>query len=500
MKTPESGRWHRTSPLAALFFFGQLLQSIAKNAVQTFAPLFAFLIAYEGNLANKVVIAVVGFFTVTISISLLRYWFFRYRISDDSILIRQGVVKKKQLDIRFNRIQGINTQQNIVFRALGLVTVTFDTAGSSANEGNLPAISRGFADSLRAKIGKNEQLTDAGEEKRAAPEQLLLQLDWRDMIRIGLADRRVLVLLAFMGPFFERLGDNIDTVITNYIERTAGDIASLGVATGSAILFAIVLGFLLVFALVSIAFAFFRYHNFTLSLAGRSLRAQSGLLTRHEHSMDLDKIQTLRVRQGILLRYLRRFRLLAKQATSANRSKGKNFVVPIIDLKAAENILDISNAPEAGRLTLNPDDIRFVRISGQYLRTRIMFIGAIPAILITAVTWPQAGPSALLFMLWLPVAALMFWQLWRRYGYMHDDDGLARRTGLYGYRVDAFLFRKVQRVTIKQSRRQHRRSLATLKIFLASGSVRLPYIDHATACRLRDYMLYKVESSQKAWH
>jgi hypothetical protein len=35
---------------------------------------------------------------------------------------------------------------------------------------------------------------------------------------------------------------------------------------------------------------------------------------------------------------------------------------------------------------------------------------------------------------------------------------------------------------------------------MASGSVRIPYIDHDKAKQLRDYILFKVESSQKAWH
>jgi hypothetical protein len=35
---------------------------------------------------------------------------------------------------------------------------------------------------------------------------------------------------------------------------------------------------------------------------------------------------------------------------------------------------------------------------------------------------------------------------------------------------------------------------------MASGSVRIPYIDYGLARQLRDVILYKVESSQKAWH
>ena len=69
-----------------------------------------------------------------------------------------------------------------------------------------------------------------------------------------------------------------------------------------------------------------------------------------------------------------------------------------------------------------------------------------------------------------------------------------------GFRTVSLLFRKVQRVTVTQSRYQRRKNLASLRMHMASGSVRVPYIDHATAQQLRDYILYRVESSQKAWH
>jgi putative membrane protein len=58
----------------------------------------------------------------------------------------------------------------------------------------------------------------------------------------------------------------------------------------------------------------------------------------------------------------------------------------------------------------------------------------------------------------------------------------------------------VQRVTVTQSRYQRRKKLASLRMYMASGTVNIPYIDHQQAQQLRDYILYRVETSQKAWH
>ena len=103
-------------------------------------------------------------------------------------------------------------------------------------------------------------------------------------------------------------------------------------------------------------------------------------------------------------------------------------------------------------------------------------------------------------MLWVPIVAAFSYRNWKRAGFLHDDEEIVRRSGLLGFRTVGLLFRKVQRVTVLQSRYQRRKGLATLKLYMASGNVRIPYIALETAKQLRDYILYKVESSNQAWH
>jgi putative membrane protein len=134
------------------------------------------------------------------------------------------------------------------------------------------------------------------------------------------------------------------------------------------------------------------------------------------------------------------------------------------------------------------------------MRARILFLGLVPASILAAALWTEVGIGSLIVFIWLPIVSLVSWRNWKRAGYLHDDHEIVRRSGLFGYRTVGLLFRKVQRITISQSRYQRRKGLASLQLHMASGSVRVPYIDHATARKLRDYILYKVESSEKAWH
>ena len=176
------------------------------------------------------------------------------------------------------------------------------------------------------------------------------------------------------------------------------------------------------------------------------------------------------------------------------------FEIPVVTAIKADELRTRLLAPEGGRLTQDPRSDQFIAISPYYMRSRILFIGAVPAIIPTIVLWANAGPVSLIALIWLPLVSLASWQNWKRAGYLHDDHEIVRRSGLLGYRTVGLLFRKVQRITISQSRYQRRKDLASLQLHMASGSVRVPYIDHATARQLRDYILYKVESSEQAWH
>ena len=89
----DSANWRRTSPLAVLFFLGKIYEQIAQHLIPTLAPLAAFFLASQGSLLYKVVFAVSAFMLVTVTGAILRYWFFRFQITDNSILIREGVVR-----------------------------------------------------------------------------------------------------------------------------------------------------------------------------------------------------------------------------------------------------------------------------------------------------------------------------------------------------------------------------------------------------------------------
>jgi putative membrane protein len=501
LNTFEPGNWRRPSPLAVLFFIGRTLRLLMKNAWQSVAPLLILLVSVEGDITSKLQIGGIVLGVLIVAESLLSYWFFRFQIGDQSILIRQGWLKKKQLDIKFDRIQGINTQQNPIYRWFGLLNVNFDTAGSAANEGNLPAVTQKFADSLLERIGEKAISVEADKVEPEIQSGVLVSLDWRDMIRIGLADKRALIVFAFIGPLFENLDDKIDAYVEQAVVLAAAYGIEVTAVNGFLFGLAIFLGLVLIFIGLSVTAAFLRYHNFVLWLDGKTLRSRGGLITRHENSMDVGKIQTLRLQQGIVEGWQQRFCMTARQAIASGKGRSeKVFSIPSVPIDKADQLRNLFLAPEAGNLSQDPRFDGFTKISPFYMRSKILFIGLAPSVLATILIYQLAGTMALVFLFWLPLVAAVSYRNWRRAGFMHDDQEIVRRSGIFGYRTVGLLFRKVQRVTVSQSRYQRRKDLASLRMYMASGSVCVPYIDHDSAKQLRDYILYKVETSQQAWH
>jgi putative membrane protein len=507
LSAADADGWQRTSPFAALFYIGKIYQAIAKNAVQSLAPLAAFLVAFQGDMKDKLAIGVSAFVLGTILLALLRYWFFRYRITDTSLLICDGVLKRTQLDIKFERVQAVNTEQNVVFRMLGLLTVSFDTAGSSSQEGYLPAVRAEGARELRDRIRRvPKHISDAADsaeevQRRDATVRTLLRLTAGDMVRIGLSSNRVFLLLVLIGPISEYFEQKFDEIVEESVVVEFLTQAQTGLMSGLAFGMLLVLGILILLFSVSIAGAFLRFHRFELVTDEDVLRSTGGLLTRHEHSVNRSKVQSLHASQHAVLRLFRRFRLRARQASSGRAGRRSDFIVPIC---TSSQVADLSLEffpQEFTGLSLDPLAPGFQRISPYYVRSRIVLAGVVPALLATAVLWNSAGIAAMLALLWIPVCAAIVWRKYRRYGILYGQDGLALRSGLLGFRVVAWLHRKVQRVSITQSPFQRRRQLATVRIFLAAGSaMRIPYLEQGKAKALRDYVLYRVESSEVAWH
>lgn len=519
------GEWTRCSPLAVLFFLSTLITGQVRNLGQLggMVALVVFL-ASQGLVAMLAgALSLLGLFAL---VAALRHWCFRFRIDADRIRIRQGVFHRTEVVMHFDRVQSVVVEQPFFCRLLNLVSIGFDTAGSTTEEGRLPAVAPSFAAELRTRVERMGRVEDrrsndaaplaaAEPSSTSAPDAPapLLRLRAGDMVRIGLADRSAIALVIatvvgwhtvdITAPGRERYRRWLDALAEPFADWGLVEVG-VGVAGG-------LLALLLALLTVTIAAAFLRFHGFQLFAAegDRSFRTERGLLSRTTAFAERAKIQQVKVCQGLVMRCLGgRFRLRAPVAALIVDAEisGQGDAAPgglRVPMLTAEQLGDIAArvlGAERGDLPVVPRKTGFVAISPLYIRARTLAWGVVPGLVAVAALYPFFGVASLGCLAWPPLMGLVAWQLWRRRGYLATAQGLAWRSGFLAVRLDVFLFRKAQDIRVAQSPLERRRGLATLDVILASGQVKLPYIDHATARALRDYLVYKVEASDLPWH
>lgn len=534
----DFSRWRRTSPIAIVFFVRQTIGQINDYGRILAAFGLAALLVRGRELARPLIPAAI---LLIIFVAVLRYWFFRFRVTGDRILIRQGIFRKTVLDLPLDRIQAINIERSLTDRLLGLVKVVVDTAGSGGAEAVIPAVKGALADQLRAQVadarreyrpghveaGRSAegvagghldaahapQAPDEGLASRMpgeeeSPGEVMMKLPPGDMVRIGLrflgeAGVAVLpvmffardprdLLRYFAGQYGLAEPISRDEVPQDLVSNLAEAVSRVG----------FVVALLAVIAAFGIYGAFRTWYGFALYREGGVYRTRAGLFTQSEVVVQSVKVQQVTLSQNLVDRCFRRFRMSVQPVSD----EAEVLVIPLLAAPMAERMRAAVFGSEGGGLTLLPQSRAMVRVSAHYIGALTLKIAAGPALSIPAIVLAFAGLWAgwalfsLIWVLgWLLVAGLVALQRWRRLGYVHDDDGIAVRSGFVARNVDAFLFRKVQGVTVKQSPMQRHRGLATLEMHLAGESVELPYVDDQVAGRLRDYILYKVESNLR-WH
>ena len=523
MSTVTADGWRRSSPFSIAFFIANTTARIA-NHVYTLVGMTVLTaqilrLLEESRFRFLVIPAVV---LSVMLVGALRYWCFRFRIEEDRLRVRQGVLKKTSLDLPFDRVQGINVSRSATGRILGLVTVSLDSAGSEETEGTLPWVSPEIAELLRVRVERaqagdrsrdQESLNAASSEvsDQEAAATVELQLTMGDMVRIGLSSSTVPILgvavgMGFMYPEAPVLGwirSQLEAIVSPYLTRSEPIvllIAGLAVAG------------LVLLAGISVGVAVLRYHGFVLFREGGGYRSRSGLLTEQKVMAKSAKIQQVRWTQNFVLRFLNRLGLTAYPARDSTSVASEVLAVPLVTGRQAQTLCTGILGSEGVGLALLPDSQRFKRVATRYIRAVTLRISAVFAVFLVVV--PAFFNIALLerdlaagistwgvwFLACVAASGLFAWFRWLGLAYHHDAHGMVIRRGFVGRRVDAFLFRKAQSVTVGQSPLQRRHGLATLTVQLASEKLSVPYVSHDIACRVRDYVLFKAESSQVRWH
>jgi putative membrane protein len=505
----QNGEWNKLSPISIVYF--------AIRSIFVFANTFFYLIPVLAINFNKIkeqpliIVAVVaGILTIFIVMGVLNYWFYRFRVGSDRIEIKQGIFKKSHIDLPFARIQNVKLSQPLYYRINDYSCIELDTAGSAKQEANIVALKTDLAKQFRVKI-----LETATESKGdfsatgpavtggASNEVILNHRSMRDLVIHGLTNNRIWIFLGALAPFYGSISDFLSQVFESIgfdaeayfsIETQAWWEFGLHVLSVAMLI-------ILVVVLFSVVGAILMFYKYTLSKTKDRYIRRSGLLTKHEVSMKLSRIQIMVQAQDWLDVLLGRVNLSFEQNTSgvasANKSDGQmsnKLLVPSVTI--AESLALMKSAMPSQTLA----EQVFKPISKRYILRGLLLI-ALPVggLLFTAIFRNDLYVAASVACSAFAFIGAIFVIRWKRWGYSYDNEYFYIRRGLFGVNYYCFPMYKVQQAQFKQSIFIRPYQLASLKVVLASGVKLVPYMPASEVKNIINCILDQLVIDKRSW-
>ncbi len=453
-----------------------------------------FLYALSGAVPLALLLVVLAWF---------QYRNFTFHIEGDELIIHKGVFFKERVVIAAERIQSIQVTESLLQRILGVVALKVDTAGSKGNELSIPALEQSRADLLKtllyqfkegeASVGISDAANiEVGEKAQTTNGQVLVKLSYMDLLKVGLTENHLrtgLLALAFTFGYISQYQDLIQKYLERYVDEYAEQVANAGIS--------MFLAFLLIYSVISVLISLgrtlLRFFDLKAVLKADAVEISTGLLQRQQARIPINKIQFVQWETNPLRR-LAGFESAKIKPTNPAGEVPRQQVNEIPALKFRESKLLIEGIfpgyvdPETG---VYANAAAYVRIN-----TILFSLLILPA---TAVAWFQVEMLALLvLLLYVPVVFLSL-QYGRRVELLISETYLLLRKGWIFPKRIVLPSHKLQSVAISQSFLLKRRSLCNLTLYTAAGYRVVRYLRESEAERLRDYLLFKIESSNEPW-
>lgn len=317
--TPLSGV-HRGSALSLI------TGAVSGLGVAFGVSLVAIVRTVGGNVAKDLpgVIAIaIAIVALSVVSSVITWRTRTWELTDAGIMLRGGLVTSRQLQVPYEHIHTVNMSSNLVERVLGLMTLDLDT-GAASSEGEatrIRGLQAGIAEALREELFRRKAavLADQGLDARTADADASAEADdeasptapapspdacytltTAQLVFAALTEARVVAqAVAFLILIVQGINLLQESELVN-LSDVAGDIAVLPVALliGVAALLlalALIVGFAVSFVMSLIGYAGYRAER----AAGR-ISVERGLLSRTSHTVALERIQSINIRQGLI--------------------------------------------------------------------------------------------------------------------------------------------------------------------------------------------------------
>ena len=443
-----------------------------------------------------------------IAIGVLAWFQFRnffFQVVGDKFVIHQGVFKKEELSIPFDRIQSVHIKQNIIQQVLNVVALEIETAGSIKKEVGIPALRRGYAETLKEFLLEKRQEEIALDEPDGAAIETsvtpatratkkgnaILHLGLADLFKVGITENHLRTGLIAIGVLFGYF-NQLEEVVEEQVEAATRQVEAFLTTMAYVVPIGIVL-FIIVSVLLSLIRTALRFFNLTMYLSKRGLTVEAGLLKRQENVVPANKIQYIVWKSNPLRRLIGYHSLAIYQASSGEVNRKNAVTVPGCKQTQLENV-NHAFFPE-----LDESNLAMVKPTAFWQFRLLLFFGVLPTLAIALLGWFEGWSWYVAAGVYLTLADFFIKKYVKTFSVSISKELLQVRRGWVFPQHVLLKHYKVQGVNLRQSIFQKRRGLVSLTLYTAGGSINIPFVPQEAGKALADYLLYKIESSKLEW-
>ncbi|WP_102373390.1 PH domain-containing protein [Raoultibacter massiliensis] len=301
-----------------------------------------------------VIVGLIVIVGLTALIQTLSYKHLYYEIGPDEFNLYSGIFNKKRVHVPYQRIQSVNQKATLVQRLAGVCTVNIDTAGGSANKAVvIPYLQNSEAERLRTELFARKQAILSGQVYQDAipgqpgsqagyaypaghpaagnvldmPAEILTDvrgvfggaavdtgrvsyeygMSNKELVLTGLSNNTgfALIILAAIGSVAGLAEQILSTAIGRMLVDNGIDFVTRSFA-GNTIwaITGIVVAVFLVVWVFSIIGACISYGGFKARRRDSRIEVEHGLLQHRFHGVDIDRVQSVIVKQSFIRRLL----------------------------------------------------------------------------------------------------------------------------------------------------------------------------------------------------
>jgi len=456
-------------------------------------PLF-FTKKPENFSATKIVLGIALILIYILMRSVLLYLNYKFKVKDNSFILKHGILKKTNVSIPFSKIQNVKFKQNFIQQLINVTEVEIETAGAKNVEVSIKALTRERAEALKEVLFSDKVVVDIEEISTKKESTELLKVSPLELLKVSITENHFhsfLLLFAFIFSGYAQLKDVLEDLEINnqldlIVEENASSIVQDVFLVSILLLFTFVLSII-----ISFVRTFLKHFNLRLSIKEKALEISQGLITKQHNIIKKEKVQYLVVSTNPLKKIIGIYNVVFKQATSGKIKNNK--IIKIVGAKF-EQISILKNILYTEEISKSEE----IFVPNSYYLTQMYF----RSFLLLAVL----NLAALLNVnfLFINIAAIplvisLIHLKYKKTFFRLHPNLLEIGSGQFSTEVIYFEIFKMQHIKLQQTIFQKRKNVADIILQTASGKIKIPCVHKSLAIKLFNLMLYKTEISEKSW-